>query len=88
MALHDDQRVLFAIALLRLGQTLPITPAVLELEHIDRPEIGADLAAWFGIEKYIEAPARTDAHMVITLGANIEVALDLGTIKKKRIIVV
>src|SRR6185295_11869325 len=62
-ALHDHQRVVFLGIFLGFFETLDVTPAVLELESIDRHDLVTDFVAAFGVEQIIEARARTDAIM-------------------------
>ena len=57
-ALHHDQRVGLAGLVERGLEALGILLLVLELEAVDRHDLGADLEAAFGIEQLLDALAR------------------------------
>src|SRR6266513_3126140 len=82
-AREHHQRIALAGRLLRLGEAVAVALAVAELERILRGDGGADLGRRTGIEEALEALARADAHVVTALGADIEVALELGAIEHR-----
>ena len=82
-ALHHDQRIGLAGLLERRGEALRILLLVLELEAVDRHDLGADLEAAFRIEQLLDALARVDARVVAALRADVEVLLEVGAIEHR-----
>ena len=71
------------VALLRLRQAVLVALAVLELQRILRRHAGADLADRLRVEERAQPLARADAHVVAALGADVEIALELGAVQHR-----
>ena len=71
------------VALQRRLQPLGVLLAVLELQRVDRQHLLADLAAAFGVEKGVEPRPRADAVVVVALGADVEVLLEVGLVEHR-----
>src|SRR3546814_8935154 len=74
-ALQGHQRVALAGALLRGLDPVDVLLLVLELEHVDRAERGADLLGAAGIEQRAQAHAGADRPVVVALRADLAVLL-------------
>jgi hypothetical protein len=68
---------------LRGAQAIAIALLVLELQAVYRLDLDQDFLPALGVEKDINAPPSTDAHMVVALGADVHVALDIGAIQHR-----
>ena len=82
-ALHDDERIGLAGFLERRDQPVRVFPAVLELEAVDRHDVGADLEAAFGIEQLLDPLARVDARVMAALRADVQVLLEVGAVEHR-----
>src|ERR1700722_2533065 len=78
-----NQRILLTRGLLRLGETVAVALAVLELERIFGSDALADLADGLRVEESAQALACADAHVMAALGADVEIALQLGAIEHR-----
>ena len=79
--LHRDQRVTLAGGLLRGLDAVGVLLLVLELEHVDRAELGGDLDGAAGVEQRGQAHARPDRHVEAALRADLEVFLELRAVQ-------
>ena len=79
--LQHDERVVFVGALLGGDQTIAIFLLVFELQRIDRQYFGADLELAFAIQQPIQTGTRSDAVMMVALGADAVVLLQIGVIQ-------
>lgn len=74
---HHHQRIFLRRLFLSGRQTILVALGILEFQYILRLQLGTDLGTTLLIEETLETGAGTDAHMMITLGAHFEVALQL-----------
>jgi hypothetical protein len=79
-ALNDHQRVGLAGFGLRFLQPVGIAAAVLELERIERRDLGADLVAALGVEQHIDARAGSDAAMKAAFRTHPQILFELGAV--------
>ena len=73
-------------SLKRLSKLLPIIHSeiqILELESIHRFQIGCQFFPTFLIKKMFQSPTCTHPHVIITLGTDMQVALDFGAIEDR-----
>lgn len=75
--LHHHQRIFFSRLFLGGRQTILVALGILEFQDILRLQLGTDLGAALLVEKTLETGTGADAHMMITLGAHFEIALQL-----------
>ena len=80
-AAHHHQRVGLARGFQRGLQPRRILLAVLELQGIDGHHFLADFPAALGVEERVEPGARADAQVVVALGADVEVLLEVGLVE-------
>jgi hypothetical protein len=81
--LHHHHRVGLAGIGGGRGQALGVLARVLELERIDRRDLGTDLDAALGIEQQVEPAARAQAVVMAALRAHAEVALEVGAVQHR-----
>ena len=75
--LHHHQRILLARLFLGGRQTILVALGILEFQDVLRLQLGRDFAASLGVEEALETGTGADAHMMVTLGAHFEIALQL-----------
>jgi hypothetical protein len=80
---HHHHGVGLAGGFQRRLQALRVLLAVLELQRVDRHHLLADLPAAFGVQEGIQPRPRADAVVVVALGADIEVALQIGLVEHR-----
>jgi hypothetical protein len=80
-AARRDQGVFLAGLFLRLRQPVAVLLAVSESQRILRLQVGRDLLLRIGIEEPVEPRSSTDAHVMLALGADVEVALKLRPVE-------
>ncbi len=78
---HHDQRVAFAGLLLRLSEPVLVALRILEFERILRLDLGGKLGGRPGVEKFRQALAAVDPHVVAALGADVQIAFDLRAVQ-------
>ena len=78
---HDDDRVALAGLLLSLHQPVFVALGILEFERILGLDLGRNLGGGPGIEKFHDALAAVDAHVMAALRTDIQIALDLGFVQ-------
>jgi hypothetical protein len=82
-AAHDDHGVGFVGFFHRLFQAVRVLAAVLELEGVDRQDFLADFVAAFRIEQTVEPLTCADAHVMVALGANMQIGLDVVAVQNR-----
>ena len=78
---RGDEGIFFTGRFLGARQTVAVALLILELEPIYRLYDGVDFLATVFVEKDIEPAARTDAHVVITLGTDVVIALKVRPVE-------
>ena len=81
-ASHSDQRIFLACAALSGGQAIAIFALVLELEVIDRLQIGKQLRRP-PVETQFEPTARPNAHVVVALRAYLCISFQIGLVEDR-----
>ncbi len=77
---HHDGIVFTGIAL-GIDQAVAVLLLVLEFQRIDRQHFGADLKTAFIIQQPIQTGTRRDAMVMVALGADAVVLLQVGVIQ-------
>ena len=81
LAAHGNQRVFFTGGALRRGKAVAIALLVLELEAVYRFDLGEDFLPVGRIQEDVQATPRADAHVVIALGTDVIVALEIRAVE-------
>jgi hypothetical protein len=78
---EHHHRIALAGSLLRLDKPVAVALAIAEFQWVLGSDPRANLRRGVGVEEALEPIARADAHVMAALRANIEVALELGTVE-------
>src|SRR5438105_715908 len=82
-ALHHHERVGLAGLLLRFREALAVLAAVLELERVERHDLGSELRAPLRIEEEVEPLARREPVVEAALGTDMEIVLEVGEVQHR-----
>ncbi len=82
-ALHHDNGIVFAGVAFCIDQAVAVFFLVFEFQGIDRQHFRADLETAFAIQQPIQTGTRGDAMMMVALGADAVVLLQVGVIQHR-----
>src|SRR5690606_33904622 len=80
-AAHDNQGVILAGLFLGLSQAILVTLAVAETQDVDWLDLRPDLAPAAAVQKGLQTPPGADAQVVIALGTDLQIALQLWPVQ-------